>query len=82
MKTFRTKSLNVKLECACFNPVVFSEIEDYYIYLTSEVCESKVHGYFIKRFFMLRPKHILEAFCYDVSSYDDMTRFVCVSPLY
>lgn len=82
MKRYRTKSINVKLECACFNPVEFSLIEDYYTFLTSEVSESKVHGYYIKRFFMLRPKHILESFCYDVSSYDDKPRFVCVSPLY
>lgn len=82
MKQFRTKNINVNLVCACFNPSEFSKVEDYYTFLTSEVCESKVHGYYNKRFFMLRPKHILESFCYDVSSYDDMPRFVCVSVLY
>lgn len=82
MKTFRTKKINVKLECACLNPVDFSSIEDYYTFVTSDVCYSKVHGYYTKRFFMLRPKHILEAFFYDASTYDSMPRFVCVSVLY
>lgn len=82
MKTNRTKNLSVKLKCECISIGDFSLIEDYYTYLTSDFCNSKVHGDYFKRYYMLMPKYIFESLGYDVSSYDDMPRFVCVSVIY
>lgn len=82
MKTNRTKNLSVKLQCECYNPGDFTSIKDYYTYITSELCNSKSHVDYFKNFFMLRPYHELESLGYDVSSYDSMSRFVCVSAIY
>lgn len=83
MRQFRTKKVKVTLDCFCVETSFFRKnFLDYYEYLGSSLCESKVHGYYFKEFFKRKSTLQCEALGIDPQVLDDLPRFVCVSPYY
>ncbi len=82
MEKFRTKKVSVKLECACLETFFFREkFGEYYEFLGSSICESKVHGYYLKEFFKLKSIIRCNVENLDLANYDELPRFVCTSIL-
>lgn len=83
MRQFRTKRIKVTLECLCVETSFFRKnFLDYYEYLGSSLCESKVYGYYLKEFYKRKTTVHCEALGIDPQVLDDLPRFVCASSIY
>lgn len=83
MKEFITKKMSVKLNCACINDTYFSNnLRDYYEFLSCEICDSKIYGYYLKSFYRLRSFFELIDLGFDAIKYSEMPTNICASRIY
>lgn len=83
MRNFRTKKVSLKMECTCVEINYFKEhYSDYYEFLGCDVCESKIHGFYLKEFYKRKSIVLCNTERLDLSSYEGLPRFVCASILY
>lgn len=83
MKQFRTKEMSVKLSFTCVSNEYFANnLRDYYVYFSSELCESKVHGFYFKTFYKLHSYSEFVVLGFDTNKYSELPAYICVSKIY
>ncbi len=83
MKEFRTKKMSVKISCACVSNEYFdSHFRDYYDFLVFDIGESKIHGYYRKTFYKIKPVSAVISLGLDMNRYVDLPSFVCTAVIY
>lgn len=83
MEKFRIKKMSVKLYFSCVNDGYFNNnLRDYYEFLSCEICDSKIYGYYLKSFYRLRSFSELFALGFDAVKYSEMPTNICASRIY